>query len=97
MLKENEQVPDIEKLGHDEFDLDIEEQTFLQEAGEAEVQRVHTKLLEQPETMSYNLLLNHESNGSIILPWLELYSSPYDLRPPILPTKYGFILKLVLK
>ena len=40
MMKENEQVPDIEKLEHHDFDLDVEEQTRLQEEGDREVARV---------------------------------------------------------
>ena len=39
-MKENEEVPEIEKLSHHEFDLDVEEQERLQAEGEAEVQRV---------------------------------------------------------
>ena len=40
MLKKNETLPDIEKLGRHEFDLDIEEQNRLQAEADAEVQRV---------------------------------------------------------
>lgn len=40
MLKQNEVLPDIEKLGRHEFDLDIEEQNRLQSEADAEVQRV---------------------------------------------------------
>ena len=40
MMRENEDLPDIEKLGHQEFDLDIEEQNRLQAEGEAEVAKV---------------------------------------------------------
>ena len=40
MMKENEQVPDIERLEHHDFDLDVEEQTRLQEEGDREVARV---------------------------------------------------------
>lgn len=40
MLKQNEVLPDIEKLGRHEFDLDIEEQNRLQAEADAEVNRV---------------------------------------------------------
>ena len=40
MMKENENVPEIEKLTHHEFDLDIEEQRRLQAEGDAEVSRI---------------------------------------------------------
>lgn len=40
MLKQNETLPDIEKLGRHEFDLDIEEQNRLQAEADAEVTRV---------------------------------------------------------
>ena len=40
MMKENEGFPDIEQLGHDEFNLDSEEQQRLQAEGEAKVQEV---------------------------------------------------------
>ena len=40
MMTENEAVTDIERLGHHEFDLDIEEQKRLQKEGEEEVTRV---------------------------------------------------------
>jgi hypothetical protein len=42
MLKQNEALPDIEKLGRHEFDLDIEEQNRLQAEADAEVNRVST-------------------------------------------------------
>lgn len=42
MLLQNSQVPDIEKLSHQEFDLDVEEQARLEAAGDAEVSRVCT-------------------------------------------------------
>lgn len=41
MLKQNETLPDIEKLGRHEFDLDIEEQNRLQADADSEVQRVN--------------------------------------------------------
>ena len=40
MMKQNETLPDIEKLGRHEFDLDIEEQNRLQAEADAEVTRV---------------------------------------------------------
>ena len=40
MMKNNETLPDIEKLGHDEFNLDSEEQQRLQQEGEQHVQQV---------------------------------------------------------
>lgn len=40
MMKENAQLPDIEKLSRHEFDLDIEEQGRLQMEGEAEIEKV---------------------------------------------------------
>ena len=45
MMKDNEQVADIEKLNHYEFDLDMEEQHRLQAEGEADVARVHISLI----------------------------------------------------
>jgi hypothetical protein len=42
MLKQNETLPDIEKLGRHEFDLDIEEQNRLQADADSEVQRVNS-------------------------------------------------------
>lgn len=44
MLKQNEVLPDIEKLGRHEFDLDIEEQNRLQSEADAEVQRVREEI-----------------------------------------------------
>ncbi|XP_021355562.1 cilia- and flagella-associated protein 43-like isoform X2 [Mizuhopecten yessoensis] len=44
MLKQNEVLPDIEKLGRHEFDLDIEEQNRLQQEADAEVQRVEEEI-----------------------------------------------------
>lgn len=40
MMHENEQVPDIEKLEQQEFNLDIEEQERVQAEAEQEVSRV---------------------------------------------------------
>lgn len=40
MMHENEQVPDIEKLEHWEFNLDLEEQERVQEEAEQDVARV---------------------------------------------------------
>ena len=48
-MRENEKVPDIERLSRHEFDLDIEEQTRLQAEGEAEVQRVSENTYPQLE------------------------------------------------
>lgn len=39
-MAQNKDLPEIEKLGRHEFDLDLEEQTRLQLEGEAEVQKV---------------------------------------------------------
>ncbi|XP_062576681.1 cilia- and flagella-associated protein 43-like isoform X2 [Saccostrea cucullata] len=44
MLKQNETLPDIEKLGRHEFDLDIEEQNRLQAEADAEVNRVREEI-----------------------------------------------------
>ncbi|XP_022080756.1 cilia- and flagella-associated protein 43-like [Acanthaster planci] len=44
MMKDNETLPDIEQLGHDEFNLDSEEQQRLQEEGEAKVQEMRTNM-----------------------------------------------------
>nr|XP_034327595.1 cilia- and flagella-associated protein 43 isoform X6 [Crassostrea gigas] len=44
MLKQNETLPDIEKLGRHEFDLDIEEQNRLQAEADAEVTRVREEI-----------------------------------------------------
>ena len=43
-MRENEGVPDIEKLGHEEFDLDVEEQMRLQAQGDEKVQKVSSEL-----------------------------------------------------
>lgn len=40
MMKENENVPDIEQLNRHEFDLDVEEQERLRLEGDAEVLKV---------------------------------------------------------
>lgn len=40
MMRANEALPDLEKLGHHEFDLDIDEQVRLQNEGEALLQKV---------------------------------------------------------
>ena len=40
MIRENDTVPDIEKLSRHEFDLDIEEQRRLQAEGDADVARI---------------------------------------------------------
>ena len=40
MIKDNEQLPEIEKLGRHEFDLDIEEQIRLQAQCDAEIEKV---------------------------------------------------------
>ena len=40
MMAQNQDLPDIEKLGRHEFDLDLEEQNRLQAEGDAEIQRV---------------------------------------------------------
>ncbi|GFO10121.1 cilia- and flagella-associated protein 43-like isoform x2 [Plakobranchus ocellatus] len=40
MMAQNRDLPDIEKLGRHEFDLDLEEQNRLQAEGDAEIQRV---------------------------------------------------------
>lgn len=45
MLKQNETLPDIEKLGRHEFDLDIEEQNRLQAEADAEVNRVSGQII----------------------------------------------------
>lgn len=53
MMKENEEVDDIEKLAHHEFDLDMEEQSRLQAEGDAEVLRV----IKIPLSFSYISIL----------------------------------------
>lgn len=40
MMKENETLPEIEKLARQEFDLDVEQQMILQAEGDAEINRV---------------------------------------------------------
>ncbi|XP_067656775.1 cilia- and flagella-associated protein 43-like isoform X1 [Haliotis asinina] len=44
MMKNNEGLPDIEKLGRHEFDLDVDEQSKLQSLGEAEIARVREEI-----------------------------------------------------
>ncbi|KFW76493.1 WD repeat-containing protein 96, partial [Manacus vitellinus] len=44
MMHENEQVPDIEKLEHQEFNLDMEEQERLQAEAEQEVARARKEI-----------------------------------------------------
>ncbi|KAL5017485.1 hypothetical protein ScPMuIL_007074 [Solemya velum] len=44
MMRKNENLPEIEKLGRHEFDLDIEEQNRLQAESEAEIQRVREEI-----------------------------------------------------
>jgi len=40
LMEKNKTVPDIEKLQHHDFDLDVDEQHRLQATGDAEVSRV---------------------------------------------------------
>ena len=40
MMAQNLDLPEIEKLGRHEFDLDLEEQNRLQAEGEAEIRKV---------------------------------------------------------
>ncbi|KAM4775662.1 cilia- and flagella-associated protein 43 isoform 3-T3 [Cyanocitta cristata] len=51
MMHENEQVPDIEKLEHWEFNLDLEEQERVQEEAERDVARVRKEI--EMENLSY--------------------------------------------
>ncbi|KAL8576297.1 hypothetical protein ACOMHN_006220 [Nucella lapillus] len=44
MMKDNEELPDIEKLGRHEFDLDLDEQARLQVEGEQEIERVREEI-----------------------------------------------------
>lgn len=44
MMEENESLPDMEKLEHQEFNLDVEEQQRLQLEGEQEVTRVNMSI-----------------------------------------------------
>ncbi|KAI2657807.1 Cilia- and flagella-associated protein 43 [Labeo rohita] len=44
MMEENESLPDMEKLEHQEFNLDVEEQQRLQLEGEQEVTRVKKEI-----------------------------------------------------
>ena len=43
-MEKNKTVPDIEKLQHHDFDLDVDEQQRLQAIGDAEVNRVGISL-----------------------------------------------------
>uniref|UniRef100_A0A8B9DJY6 Cilia- and flagella-associated protein 43 n=1 Tax=Anser cygnoides TaxID=8845 RepID=A0A8B9DJY6_ANSCY len=56
MLHENEQVPDIEKLEQQEFNLDTEEQERVQAEAEQEVARVREKI--EMETLANSYLQN---------------------------------------
>ncbi|KAM9188437.1 cilia- and flagella-associated protein 43 [Mergus octosetaceus] len=56
MLHENEQVPDIEKLEQQEFNLDTEEQKRVQAEAEQEVARVREKI--EMETLANRYLQN---------------------------------------
>ena len=44
-MEKNKTVPDIEKLQHHDFDLDVDEQQRLQAIGDAEVNRVSLAFL----------------------------------------------------
>uniref|UniRef100_A0A9J7Z8Q9 Cilia- and flagella-associated protein 43 n=1 Tax=Cyprinus carpio carpio TaxID=630221 RepID=A0A9J7Z8Q9_CYPCA len=44
MIQENESLPDMEKLGHQEFNLDVEEQQRMQLEGKQEVNRVRKEI-----------------------------------------------------
>lgn len=57
MLKQNEDLPEIEKLGRHEFDLDIEEQNKLQAEADSEVQRVNLKYYFFPFHLKWELLV----------------------------------------
>nr|XP_026655478.1 cilia- and flagella-associated protein 43 isoform X2 [Zonotrichia albicollis] len=54
MLHENEQVPDIEKLEHREFNLDLEEQEQVQAEAEEDVARAKREI--EMEILSYRYL-----------------------------------------
>ncbi|XP_026655478.2 cilia- and flagella-associated protein 43 isoform X2 [Zonotrichia albicollis] len=54
MLYENEQVPDIEKLEHREFNLDLEEQEQVQAEAEEDVARAKREI--EMEILSYRYL-----------------------------------------
>ncbi|XP_077991965.1 cilia- and flagella-associated protein 43-like [Glandiceps talaboti] len=44
MMKKNEILPDIERLAHHEFNLDVEEQQRMQAEGDAEVEEIRTNI-----------------------------------------------------
>lgn len=44
MMKNNEELPDLEKLSRHEFDLDVDEQVRLQAEGDAEVEKVREEI-----------------------------------------------------
>lgn len=55
-MEKNKTVPDIEKLQHHDFDLDVDEQHRLQTVGDAEVNRVGTLLPNTNSLHSYVIL-----------------------------------------
>ncbi|XP_041476459.1 cilia- and flagella-associated protein 43-like isoform X2 [Lytechinus variegatus] len=67
MMKVNETLPDIEKLGHDEFNLDTEEQHRLQAEGEAQVQQIREEMeLEDLAKMYMRETIKNECWDSMI-------------------------------
>lgn len=51
LMDKNKTVPDIEKLQHYDFDLDVDEQQRLQTIGDAEVQRVSNQWQRQQQLL----------------------------------------------
>ncbi|XP_072177751.1 cilia- and flagella-associated protein 43-like [Diadema setosum] len=67
MMKLNETLPDIEKLGHHEFNLDTEEQQRLQAEGEAEVQQIREEMeMEDLAKMYMREIIKNECWDSMI-------------------------------
>lgn len=60
MLKNNETLPDIERLNRHEFDLDIEEQLRLQAEADQEVERVSCT------TVTWFIWFSEKTNENIL-------------------------------
>ncbi|XP_072041951.1 LOW QUALITY PROTEIN: cilia- and flagella-associated protein 43-like [Amphiura filiformis] len=68
MMKNNETLPDIEKLGHDEFNLDSEEQQRLQLEGEQHVQQIREEMeMEDLAKMYLRELIKNECWDSMVV------------------------------
>lgn len=82
MMKTNEELPDIEQLGHHEFNLDTEEQQRLQEEGDMQVQQIREEMeLEDLAKMYLRDVIMKECWDSMITKGrsIKAFHSPLDV------------------